>query len=462
VTRRALILTVVVVAALAGVFVIHRLNTEQEYRRLLAEGERLADGGQTTSAIDAFTRAIAIRPTSMVAYYHRGEAYAAQGRHDSALRDLTEARRIAPEAPQPLEALGRLADRRGEPGEAADWYSQAVERARSADAQLLYALALARYRAGAPAAARAPLRTALARDDRFAEAQYLLGLVSRDANEFEEAQTALEQAVRLNPRLLAAREELADLYRARGRGPDELLQLRALAAVDPRIERYLALADASVRADRFPDAFAAVAQAEAVDSTDSRVALALGRVHLARAERTGDSRDVPLALAALERALGGTARRSEGLTLYGRALYLSGDIAEAERLLHEAISTSPVELEAFGYLADAAERLGHADVAEHALAQLDALEGDTVDGDVRADRARRIGALALRAGHIPAAVSHLDTAVKAGITDATTLGLLARARWANGDQEAARELVRQALAADRTNAELSRLERTMR
>ena len=74
----------------------------------------------------------------------------------------------------------------------------------------------------------------------------------------------------------------------------------------------------------------------------------------------GDRRSaMQRASTSLERALGGTARRSEGLALYGRALYLSGNYSEAERILRDAVATSPVDLEAFAFLADAAERLGH-------------------------------------------------------------------------------------------------------
>ena len=94
--------------------------------------------------------------------------------------------------------------------------------------------------------------------------------------------------------------------------------------------------------------------------------------------------------------------------------------------------------------------------------KLDALEGDTANSEVRADRARRIGSLALRANHIESAVTHLDTAVKAGIADAATLALLARARWAQGDRPGARDALERALALDKTNADLRRLERTMR
>ena len=123
----------------------------------------------------------------------------------------------------------------------------------------------------------------------------------------------------------------------------------------------------------------------------------LGRVHLARAE-AGIAPRSPRALAALERALGGTARRSDGLALYGRALHLSGDAAGAERLLQDAILHLPVDPDAFGYLADAAERLGHPLAARDALLNLDALEGDTAPraapGRAHASHRRAVAALA--------------------------------------------------------------------
>ena len=73
--------------------------------------------------------------------------------------------------------------------------------------------------------------------------------------------------------------------------------------------------------------------------------------------------------------------------LYGRALFLSGKEPEAERILSEAVATSPVSTEAFGFLADAAERLGHTGVARDALVNLDVLEGDTAVAAARLDRA---------------------------------------------------------------------------
>ena len=130
-----------------------------------------------------------------------------------------------------------------------------------------------------------------------------------------------------------------------------MLQLQALAARDDqrrlgasrsRSPRRVAVSS-TARSARSPTPRRAAPD-------DSRVQLAIGRVlsrarraHAAIATRSRARSDV------LERALGGTAPRSEGLALYGRALYLSGDLAGAERILRDAVATSPVDLEAFGF-----------------------------------------------------------------------------------------------------------------
>ena len=58
------------------------------------------------------------------------------------------------------------------------------------------------------------------------------------------------------------------------------------------------------------------------------------------------------ALEFIEDALGGTASRSEKASRFGRAKFLSGSYADAERYLRDAVETSPVHADAFLYLAD--------------------------------------------------------------------------------------------------------------
>jgi Flp pilus assembly protein TadD len=454
--------TLIGLAAAAATFAQYQ-SRDRQYRNLLASGEQALAAGNGHAAIEAFSGALALRPDAMVAYYRRGEAYRTVRRDAEAIRDLREAIRLAPDAPQPMVALARLYDDHGDPAQAAKWYEQAMSRLQGVsgeDPTLLYALALAHYRAGSPEAAKPPLLRILARDDAIGEAQYLLGLAYRDTGTLDRAVAALEQAIRVAPSLSAAREELADIYRVQGRTDDEMAQLQALAALDAQADRRVAIALAQARRGQFDAALSTLAAADA--PTDSRLQLAYGRVALARAERTLDRAWAGRALGALEKALGGTARRSEGLALYGRALYLSGDPAAAERILREAIATSPVDAQAFAYLADAADRLGHLADARDALVDLDTLEGDTASPDARAARARRIGAIALRAGDPSTAAAFLNQAVEGGYVDAATLGMLAQARWQAGDADEARSALARALALAPGNAELQRLSRTIR
>jgi tetratricopeptide (TPR) repeat protein len=459
--KRSLALVGLVIVVAAGVMIVQHANRDRNYGRLLEAGQQALDGGNSYAAVEAFTGALTLRPDSMVAYYHRGEAYRAQHRDDEAVRDFRDAIRRAPDAPQPLIALGDLYNLT-DPAQAALWYGQAVAQLKFDDPALLYKLALARYRAGSPAEALDPLRRAVARNDSLAEAHYLMGLVYRDMQRPNDAIGSLDRAIRLAPGLVAAREELADLYRARGRHVDEMSQLQALSALDGLTDRTVDIALAQARQGQFPAALGTLGQAEARAPSDSHVQLALGRVYLARAERTTDRASIPRALEALEKALGGTARRSEGLALFGRALSLAGDEESAERILREAVATSPVDPEAFAFLAETSERLSHLTEARDALQTLDVLEGDTASAGTRATRAQRIGMLSLRVNDLPAALDYLQQAVDAGKRDARTLGQLAQARFQSGDRAAAQSALDQALAIEPRSAELLRLRRLLR
>lgn len=455
-------LALAVLAVAVATVYAQRFQQERRYRNLLLEGESALARGQTYLAIESFSGALALKPQSMAAHYRRGQAYAAQKQDDKALRDLREATRLSPTAAAPLVAIGALYDQRGQPAQAADWYRAAAERLKDADPAVLYSWALALYRAGLPAEAKGPLRRALARNEASAEGYYLLGLVLRDAQNPDEAIAALEQATRLAPTLVPPREELADLYRERGRFSDEMAQLGALATLDPTVNRRVAVGLAEADRSEFDEAVTTLGAAEQSAPNDSQVFLATGRVLLMRAERSADRRAAARAQSALERALGGTARRSEGLALYGRALYLSGDTAGSERILREAIATSPVDPEAYAFFADAAERAGHALAARDALMDLDVLQGDTVSSAVRGARARRIGALSLTVNDARTAAMFLSQAVDSTPNDPAALGMLARAKWQLGDQAGAKLALGRALELNGTDAALQRLMRTIK
>ena len=135
---------------------------------------------------------------------------------------------------------------------------------------------------------------------------------------------------------------------------------------------------------------------------------------------------------------------------------------EAERILREAVATTPVDPEAFAFLADASEHLGHDVTARDALVNLDALEGDTAAADVRRKRAVRIGDLSVQAGDFGIAAVYLRRAVDAQPDDWLALGLLAEARWRLGDRTEARELLDRALAGSPRDARLQRIAKLIR
>jgi tetratricopeptide (TPR) repeat protein len=277
---------------------------------------------------------------------------------------------------------------------------------------VLYKLALARYRLGQTAAAVRALQSAIGLDQQFAEAHYLLGLCYRDQHKSAESLASLERAVGLAPTLIHAREELADLYGHLGRLEDRLDQLAALLSLDPAPSREVALGLAYARSGRPDSAVVTLRRAVERHPQQPQTYIALGRVWLETAQRSGDRLDLNKALEALGSAVG-TDQSSEALTLFGRALLASGDNEAAFRTLQQAADKLPVDPMAFYYLADSAERAGNVQMARRALLDYHALEGEGLDDRRRAALAVRIGDLSLRAGDIPAAIASYQRAAAA-------------------------------------------------
>ena len=93
---------VLLAAAMAGVFLYTGVTRDTEYRRLVAAGDVALGQDQLFLAIEAFSGAIALKSDSMLAHLKRGETYQRRGDLAAALRDLTRASALAPEATRPL------------------------------------------------------------------------------------------------------------------------------------------------------------------------------------------------------------------------------------------------------------------------------------------------------------------------------------------------------------------------
>jgi len=378
---------------LAGaVFAWNAVRQEREFRRLIAVGDAALTRNQTYEAIEAFSGALALKRDSMLAHLKRGDSYRRRGELTAALRDLREATELDPTATRALELLGDVNVAMGRYERASEIYRRYLAIDDRAP-QILYKLGLAYYRSGQITAAVDPIRRSMALDDRFAEAHYLLALCLKAQKHNAEAMASLGRALELNPALGVAREELAALDLAQGKTRDGIEQLEALAALEPsRPERLVNVGLAYARAGRTDAAIAALARAAERYPEADVVYTALGRVWLGSAETNDDADALTKAVQTLEAAASRANASSDTLTLYGRALILSGRIQTAERVLQQATAVWPVEPTAFFYLADAAERRGHVAAAHDALASYAALS----DEEQKEQLAGRLATLSAR------------------------------------------------------------------
>lgn len=436
-----------------------RLSRDREFRRLLADGDAALASDRHFRAIESFSGAIALRPEVMVGHAKRGETYLRLGDPAAALRDLRQAVDLDPNALRPLELLGDANVALGRHARAAERYQQFLSRDER-DARVRYKLGLAHYHAGNVPAAIAELRRASADLPRLGEASYLLGLCFRERGQLTEAIRALERAVELAPDRAPAREALAEAYLRLDRGGDAVAQLEALAAREPeRPERHVAVGLAYAAAGQRDAAVIALRRAAERFPEQPAIYTALGRIWLDDADRRGGDRiAVKKALEALAETAARATAPSETLTLYGRALWLDGDIAAAERAFQRATIRFPVDIAAFRWLARTAEQRGHIATARDALSSYLTLSDEP--GQAPGD-AVRVAELSLRLNEVAVAVTWVRRALPRCQDRPALLARLAGVALGAGDIDSARAAVDRGLALDPQDRGLASIRRRL-
>jgi tetratricopeptide (TPR) repeat protein len=450
--KRAIFALAVLSLALAGGAVAYQAVAQHNYSTLLTRGDNALRDDEAVNAIEAYSGAIALRPSSMLAYLRRGQTYQRRGERgdlEAAARDFRTAANLDPAATRPLEALGDVL-----------FQTQQYERAISAyercahlddrSARVTYKLALARFRARDIDAAIAALKDTLRLDERSVDAQYLLGVCLREQGHVVDAIKALEKTVALSPGLVPAREELADLYGELERHGQELDQLQVIAGLDRgHVARQIALGMAQARAGHWDLAVLTLGGALELSPNEPAIYGALGRVWLERPRE--DRAFLGKARQALERVASSPAASSEVLTLYGRALLQAGDVEGAEHALEQAARRFPIDPQSLVLLASTSERQNHLAPAREALIQYGALTGN--EGDF-ASRAMRIASLSVRLNDPATAVSWLTKAIASSPNDIRLFAALADAQLHNGDRESARATAARGLEKDPNNPSL--------
>jgi superkiller protein 3 len=455
--KRAIFALAVLVLALVGGAAAYQAVAQHNYSTLLTRGDNALRDDQAGNAIEAYSGAIALRPSSMLAYFRRGQTYQRRGERgdlEAAARDFRTAAGLDPAATRPLEALGDVLFQSQQYDRAVSAYERSA-RLDDRSARITYKLALARFRARDIDASIAALKDTLRLDERSADAQYLLGVCLREQRRVPDAIKALERAVALSPGLVPAREELADLYGSLDRHAQELDQLQMIAGLDRgHVARQVAIGMAQARAGHWDLAVLTLGGALELSPNEPEIYGALGRVWLERPRE--DRAFLSKARKALERVASSPDATSEMLTLYGRALLQEGDVEGAEHALQQATHRFPVDPQGLALFATTSERQNHLEPAREALIQYGALIGNEIDF---APRAARIASLSLRLNDPDTAVGWLARAVSANPNDVRLIASLADAQIRAGDREAARATLAKALEKDPNNPSLLLLAR---
>ena len=397
VVKRTIVLTAALAVAAGGVAGYQEVGRQRQYRALIRRGDEALRDEEPSSAIEAYSGAIALRAESMLAYLRRGEAYRRRSPDEAdlnaAARDFRKAARLDPSAPRPLEELADVLYQLQRYDRAVEAYDESM-RLDDRSERVSYKLALARYRIGDVGGALATITQTLRLNDRMPEAHYLRGLCLSEQSRAMEAVKAFERAVSLSPALIPAREELVDLYRDLGRRADALEELQLLAGLDrDRVERHVAVGLAHAKARHWDAAILSLGSVLERIPDDSRLYRALGQVWLESAEARGEAMDLNKAREALDRAASKGDPSSDVFALAGQVALARGDLEAAERALEQATTRFPLRPPALILYATVAERRNHLDNARRALVQYGALVPDDPD---LAGRAARIAALSLR------------------------------------------------------------------
>lgn len=137
----------------------------------LAEGNRLLWKRNYYGAVDAYTQAIRVMPSSADAYIGRAQAHKGKGETSLAMADFTKAVELAPEAAAGWLGRGRLYEEQRLYAEAVADYTQGIAADPSRAASYLSRAELYRQRQDA-ASALSDYRTAISLDDSLADAWY--------------------------------------------------------------------------------------------------------------------------------------------------------------------------------------------------------------------------------------------------------------------------------------------------
>ncbi len=335
--------------------------------------------------------------------------------------------------------------------EAAAQYEKALE-LNPSEANVLYKLALVRFRGGREAEALDALNRAAALRDGFWEAYFLRGAVFRALGGLDEAEADFLRALTLRPEAKRARTALIDLYIEDRQADKTLALVRDEIDANPEApEPYLHLADVHAIAGRNAEAIEAVGLALEQNPNLPVAYLRLGELWLEEATIGAGPVATEKAVVALESVVKMNPANGRAALTLGRAYLAMDDEARGFAELKRAKQATPIPAEAHRLLGDLYRtRKNHAEAvtAYHVYLKL---RGDTP-------------AVLERLGDTYIELNNPSMAAEAYLKLAslepgrvTPLVKAARSQLASGDPAAAVRMCRRGLATNPENQALLQL-----
>ena len=423
------------------------LGRDYRYFQLVKLGDELLEESLPFQASRTYGSAMAIKPDDAIAYIKRAEAEQRQGNFSPAIADLEHAARLSSDVLLVSLRLAELYYEVERFDEAAAQYERALELDPS-EANVLYKLALVRFRGGREAEALDALNRAAALREGFWEAYFLRGAVFRALGGLDEAEADFLRALTLRPEAKHARKALIDLYIETRQADKAMALVRDEIDANPEApEPYLHLADVHAIAGRNADAIEAVGLALEQNPNLPAAYLRLGELWLEEATLGATDK----AVAALESVVKMDPANGHAALTLGQAYLAMDDEARGFAELKRATQATPIPAEAHRLLGDLYRtRKNHAEAvtAYHVFLKL---RGDTP-------------AVLERLGDTYIELDNPSMAAEAYLKLAsleprrvTPLVKAARSQLASGDPDAAVRTCRRGLATNPENQALLRL-----
>jgi putative PEP-CTERM system TPR-repeat lipoprotein len=390
------------------------------------------EAGQLAAAGVQYTRIVERQPGHLPSLMALARIAEHEGRTPDALAYLQRARRGHPDALLPRILQGVLFLRSGMPAEAVSVGREAVDIAPD-DGRALALLAEAELAAGAPGEALPALRALAAQQPGNADVRAALARAFAATGRAREARIEFQQVLRLEPESAEARIGLGRIALQEGRAAEALEMAAALQRIIPeRAYGYVLEGDARLLAQRPSEALPAYRAAWERDPSPE-LARQIARV---QSQMGDDDAAVRSLQAARERYPDDGAL---GLSL-AISLHASGREALAEAQYRGVLRADPDNVTALNNLAWLLHERGEPEALDlarraYALAPRSAAVTDT------------LGWLTLQGGDVVAGAELLERAARLQRLP-SVLYHLAVARVEQGEPEAARALLEEALAAE--------------